>query len=516
MNRIPSHYLKSLPLYITIILIICLVTVVTMISAAQEVKIYTLFKDKVIFNGQEVTLENNLIEIDGTTYMAAEDLAELYNLNWSYDDSGKFHFGADPLDEGEGEIIMLGPNDYYFHALWSHITNPEWWGTFRVNNRFYDNTFRRWLFGAQSNPVQVTYCLDREYQWFSIMLGVSDDTIADNNEPVFKIIGDGEVLYETRLRHRQPIKKVYIDVSQIEFLSFRGTACNDESTNRLAIINPLLKKKHIDDRPEPAKPMHPSLFTDVLGTFQGRYYKYSKPFREPPAVVTDTDTFNAKTFQFSVLEDGWEGKLVHVGRGEAVFDFKKEELQDNICLIERSLDVSARMLYAQAAGAIGVIYYNNQAGMISNPTLTENSAGVINIPVIAISRADGTNIVNQLDQNDVAAKVQYGNSIEGLLINCGKGQDQGDYPAAVAGNIALVEEESVFLFRRNILPNAVQAGAKAVVFYNNRPGYMIGPVVDPTDIDIPVMGIAREDGLEIINALTTGKEIYAKFLDAVE
>lgn len=510
----PGRRSRILPVSAILVFLFCLAAV-SFISAGQEIGIDVLFKDTVVLNGRELSPEHPLLEFDGKDYIAAGDLADMFNLAWAYDDGEKMlHLGADPFDEKEGDIVNLGPEDYHFHALWSHITSREWWGTFRVANQFYDNTFRRWLFDSQSRPSQVFYHLDHQYEWFSVKLGVADDTVADNNEPIFTIIGDGEVLYQTRLRYREPVKKVFLDVSDLRFLSFRGSADNDQSTNRLAIINPLLKEKHQDDLPEPVEAPHPSLYTDALGVLEGRYYKDTKPYREPPSVVTGIGTFTGETFLFSVFEDGWSGGLVHVGRGETTFDFNEEAMRGNICLIERGLDVGARMLYAQEAGAIGAIYYHSSAGMISNPTLTENAVGIINIPVIGISREDALTLVNRLEQSDLSAQVEYGDSVEGLLVDCGDGQNMADFPAEVAGNIALIEEEQNFLLKRYVIPNALDAGAVGVVFYNDTPGYMADPEVE--DKSLPVIGISREDGLELIDRLDSGQEIQVRFQEAVE
>jgi len=70
--------------------------------------------------------------------------------------------------------------------------------------------------------------------------------------------------------------------------------------------------------------------------------------------------------------------------------------ENKICLIARGeIDFSVKVNNCQAGGGIGAIIFNNTTGAISG-TLGENFSG--NIPVVAISQADGASLLNELDK----------------------------------------------------------------------------------------------------------------------
>lgn len=513
MNTIFKRYSKTFLLWITIIIVVCLAAIVSMISAAQEVEVSALFKDKIILNGGEVTPEKSLLEVNGNTYIAAGDLAELFDVSWYADDSnGLVHIGANPSDEGEGEIINLGPDDFYHQALWASITRPDDWGTSRVNRIHYENTFERWAWQSNSKPIQASYRLDKKYEWFSVMLGVADTTAIENNEPVFQIIGDREVLFEARLRPGEPIKRVFLDVSDFTFLSYRVRADIDGSSNRYAIINPRLKKKHEDDYIVEEKP-RPLLDTDVLGAIEGYYFDHSRPLNEPPSIVTDFGTFEAVSYLYSVYKDGWEGKLVDANRGDTLYDHKQEDMPGNICFLERGFTANIRMLYAQEAGAIGAIYYNNLAGMISNPSLYLDLRGMLDLPVVGISRDDGREILAKLAEGDIHVRVEYGPNAEGHLVNCGTGDSTADFPSEAAGGLVLVHAPVGSNLLRKVA-NAQYAGASGVVFYNEEEDFDTPPEVSWMNFHIPIIGISKGYADSIIAELDAGEEVYAVFVDA--
>jgi hypothetical protein len=92
----------------------------------------------------------------------------------------------------------------------------------------------------------------------------------------------------------------------------------------------------------------------------------------------------------------------------------------------------------------------------------------------------------------------------GSLVDCGMGISAEDFPAEVAGNIALIERGEI-TFREKAL-NAVDAGAVAAVIYNNTSGSINGSLSSP-GVPIPVMGITRAAGRQILDALQQEKEV---------
>lgn len=77
------------------------------------------------------------------------------------------------------------------------------------------------------------------------------------------------------------------------------------------------------------------------------------------------------------------------------------------------------------------------------------------------------------------------------LVDCGLGFP-GDFPAAVAGNIALIQRGGGLRFAVKT-QNAADAGAVAAVIYNNAPGPFLGTLGSPGAI--PAVSLSLEDGL---------------------
>ena len=88
------------------------------------------------------------------------------------------------------------------------------------------------------------------------------------------------------------------------------------------------------------------------------------------------------------------------------------------------------------------------------------------------------------------------NGISGSLINCGIG-DTGDFPAAVAGNIALIERGTLYFTEK--VSNAMDAGAVAAIIYNNtnNPANIIGDLMRPNGW-IPSVNITQADGQTLL------------------
>lgn len=78
------------------------------------------------------------------------------------------------------------------------------------------------------------------------------------------------------------------------------------------------------------------------------------------------------------------------------------------------------------------------------------------------------------------------------IYDCGLGQNSGDFPAGVSGNIALIERGGS-TFQQKAL-NAQAAGAAGVVIYNNVAGGFDGTLGSEGGW-VPVVSVSREDGL---------------------
>ncbi|ORX63661.1 hypothetical protein DL89DRAFT_263230, partial [Linderina pennispora] len=73
----------------------------------------------------------------------------------------------------------------------------------------------------------------------------------------------------------------------------------------------------------------------------------------------------------------------------------------------RHLHVQREGVHAQAAGATGVVIYNNVAGAIS-PSVTDTT---VTIPVVGISLSDGQYIVSALTAGGVSVRAQKGDIV---------------------------------------------------------------------------------------------------------
>ncbi len=88
--------------------------------------------------------------------------------------------------------------------------------------------------------------------------------------------------------------------------------------------------------------------------------------------------------------------------------------------------------------------------------------------------------------------------ITGVLVDCGLGASASDFPDAVRGKIAFVQRGSVsFAIKAE---NAVNAGAKGVIMYNNAPG-SLNPTLGEYASPIPYLSILLSDGQEILEEM---------------
>lgn len=85
--------------------------------------------------------------------------------------------------------------------------------------------------------------------------------------------------------------------------------------------------------------------------------------------------------------------------------------------------------------------------------------------------------------------------ITATIINCGLGYPT-DFPPAVSNNIALIERGELFFSEK--VANAMAAGARAVIIYNNEPGLFYG-TLGTADRWIPAIAISQEDGTLLTN-----------------
>lgn len=91
-----------------------------------------------------------------------------------------------------------------------------------------------------------------------------------------------------------------------------------------------------------------------------------------------------------------------------------------------------------------------------------------------------------------------------VLVN-NLGCEEGDYPSAVEGNIALIQRgECDFGLKA---ANAKAAGAAGAIIYNNQEGGLSGTLGDPTRDYAPVLGISQADGEALVALIEVEGEV---------
>jgi subtilisin family serine protease len=146
--------------------------------------------------------------------------------------------------------------------------------------------------------------------------------------------------------------------------------------------------------------------------------------------------------------------------------------------------------------------------------------------------APGVNILSLLPivpgippDGDVFSQVQQGSTIysgndmafsgittdiTATVYNCGFGNPT-DFPAVVSNNIALIERGTLN-FSNKVL-NAMAAGARAAIIYNNAPGNFFG-TLGGTNGWIPAVSLSQADGLALqINSSATVVHGLYQYLD---
>ena len=92
--------------------------------------------------------------------------------------------------------------------------------------------------------------------------------------------------------------------------------------------------------------------------------------------------------------------------------------------------------------------------------------------------------------------------LTGTLYDCGLGNPgappAGDFPPAVSGNIALIQRGTLTFVTK--VTNAMAAGARAVIVYNNVSGNFLGTLQNPSNW-IPAASISQADGFALKAAL---------------
>lgn len=200
---------------------------------------------------------------------------------------------------------------------------------------------------------------------------------------------------------------------------------------------------------------------------------------------------------------------------------------------------SAQSAAIQAAGDTGIIfcaaagnssadndttptypanYRRNNMIVVAASTQTDSLAGFSNYGATTVDlAAPGTNIFSLIPTwiatssaavtkgatNYAAQGMNYAGTTPGItatLINCGTGNSAGEFPAGVRNNIALIQRGTETFATK--VTNAMNAGAKGAIIYNNVAGAFLGTLGAP-GIWIPAVSVSQADGASLLAWVNT-------------
>jgi subtilisin family serine protease len=197
---------------------------------------------------------------------------------------------------------------------------------------------------------------------------------------------------------------------------------------------------------------------------------------------------------------------------------------------------SAEVAALQAAGAAGIVFCaaagNNSANNDSTPfypasyrlpnmivvaatdqndalasfsdyggTTVDIAAPGVNIfSALPVSQASTTSYVQRASTTFSASQLTYSGSTTGItaaIYYCGLGYPS-NFPPSVNGNIALIQRGTLFFSDK--VSNAMAAGAKAAIIYNNVAGNFSGTLQNPGSW-IPAISLSQADGQTLLASL---------------
>jgi subtilisin family serine protease len=141
---------------------------------------------------------------------------------------------------------------------------------------------------------------------------------------------------------------------------------------------------------------------------------------------------------------------------------------------------------------------------LSAPGVSILSLAPTNMPQITAYVKNGTNTytANNLTYSGTTA------GLSAMIYDCGLGYTTNFSPA-VYGNIALIQRGTLFFSQK--VSNAMTAGARAVVIYNNIPGNFLGTLGSSSNW-IPAISLSQADGLALKATLPSTGTVAA-FVD---
>jgi len=149
------------------------------------------------------------------------------------------------------------------------------------------------------------------------------------------------------------------------------------------------------------------------------------------------------------------------------------------------------------------------------PTTVDLAAPGVNIlSTVPLSQAGTTASVQQASVSYLANGLTYAGTTTGMtanLVDCGLGYPS-NFPAAVNGNIALINRGTLTFAVK--VTNAMAAGARAAIIWNNVAGNFLGTLVSSNNW-IPAVAISQADG-QTLQALLPATATVVNTLDPTQ
>jgi subtilisin family serine protease len=134
-------------------------------------------------------------------------------------------------------------------------------------------------------------------------------------------------------------------------------------------------------------------------------------------------------------------------------------------------------------------------------TTVDLAAPGVNIySALPVSQAATTSYVQRASTTFSATQLTYSGSTTGITASiyyCGLG-NPSDFPTSVSGNIALIQRGTLFFSDK--VSNAIAAGARAAIIYNNVAGNFSGTLQNPGNW-IPAISLSQADGQALLATL---------------
>lgn len=215
-----------------VLLTLLLVGSIVYANVGRDIQVQFLGTEGYIV-GRDISFKDQPFIYEGKLYVPLEETAEFLS-SVSYTDDGIPVLGRQ-IDVSLYELISEEVDG------WISFENGIFWRRTIVGGEEYPFAYRKYMRGLYSNPMSITYSLKNRYSSFFGKLGIEDLSLVEDKPVIFKVYGDGVLLYDKTLEYGEDAVDFNIDITGIDALKLEMSATDDEKTGILALIDPRLK-----------------------------------------------------------------------------------------------------------------------------------------------------------------------------------------------------------------------------------------------------------------------------------